>query len=142
MKVWHQDITACWMCPYYNFPIGPEDTGFLCKADDHSLPNRFMRVAEIDKNCEFNKSLSKEVLLNELDFHIESKGEEGDIYFRAYENDKKAVELQLYENSIVGILLYDYDVVPPMVFKQIGNFRGRVDSVIELEFIIKQLSGI
>ena len=40
MKIWDQKIGCCAHCPYYDFPIGPSDEGWMCTADDHEIEER------------------------------------------------------------------------------------------------------
>lgn len=60
MKVWNQEIEACWMCPYYDAPKNKHEKGWLCTVDDHNLENWINST--IHKDCPFNKSINREAI--------------------------------------------------------------------------------
>jgi len=89
MKVWNQEITACWMCPYYDFPIGEDDIGYMCTADEHMIEDGF-KNNQIHKDCPFNKTINKKIV-EELGFNKEKTSPSINIYtkneFKVWEMD-------------------------------------------------------
>lgn len=125
MKVFNEEVNCCQDCPFLDH-VGMDGEDSYCNKLHKDVMER-----SIDKDCPFNKPITKEViegfgfkLLSDKDNWCEFRNNKCDLYVNL--DFQKPTHLNIHSRGSAFI----------------GNCKPKVNNPIELEFILKSIGVI
>lgn len=127
MKVFNEEVNCCQDCPFLNH-IGMDGEDSYCNKLHKDITER-----SIDKECPFNKPITKEVIEG-FGFEI--------FNYRNIEcfNLKNYLLFKFENNNFISI--DKFPGIPRHCESGNNCFRGTINNLIELEFILKSIGVI
>lgn len=139
MKVFNEEVNYCQDCPFLNH-VGMDGEDSYCNKLHKDVMER-----SIDKDCPFNKPITKEVI--EGFGFVNTKQYSDELVFQKNISDYEFYELSLQEDNRVIIEYWSQEklvtkVLPKETWGCFNIFAGEINNPEELGFILHSIRVI